>query len=163
MSLESREEAKRVAQQVIKRAAQSATIIENLRNKGTLGLECLEAIQLDNLLEENAASAQLLAQWILREPPARLRPRISLILDRPDSPPYNIEIGGLRVTPPMLDAAEDLLHTLMTGEREPPRGLYELCATAFGTTREDAKKRILAAMFSKKSAPVSLPPEEPST
>lgn len=51
------------------------------------------------------------------------------------------------VLPAMLESAEDLLHTLTTGERPPPKGLYELCAKAFGTTREDAKERLCAAAY----------------
>lgn len=47
----------------------------------------------------------------------------------------------------MLGVAEDLVETLTTGERPPLKGLYELCARAFGTTREDAKERIQAAAY----------------
>jgi hypothetical protein len=47
----------------------------------------------------------------------------------------------------MLAVAEDLLHTLTTGDRPPLKGLDELCAKAFGTTRDDAKDRLLAAMY----------------
>jgi len=50
----------------------------------------------------------------------------------------------------MIEAAEDLLHTLTSGERALPRDLYDACALAFGTTRDDAKRRITAAMYGKK-------------
>jgi hypothetical protein len=73
--------------------------------------------------------------------------RIHLSLQQPDS--SQSEITSTYVTPVMLEAAEDLLQTLTTGERPPPKGLYELCATAFGTTRDDAKKRLLGAMYGK--------------
>jgi len=76
-----------------------------------------------------------------------LKPRIHLILERPDGRYSNIEIEGDPVTDDMLDVAEDLLTTLTTGDRPPLKGMYELCATAFGTTRDDAKERLLAAMF----------------
>ncbi len=84
-----------------------------------------------------------------------MKPRIHLVLERSTGRCSNIEIGGDPVTAEMLDAAEDLLETLTTGERPPPRGLYELCAQAFGTTREDAKKRLLAAIYSKRGKAIS--------
>jgi hypothetical protein len=79
-----------------------------------------------------------------------VKPRIHLVVDRPNGHHSDIKIDGDPVTTEMLDAAEDLLHTLMTGERPPPKGLYDLCATAFGTTREDAKKRLIGAIYGKR-------------
>jgi hypothetical protein len=76
-----------------------------------------------------------------------MKPRIHLILNRPSGHGSNIEIDGDPVTQPMLDAAEDLLATLSTGERLLPKDLYDVCARAFDTTREDAKKRLTAAMY----------------
>lgn len=72
--------------------------------------------------------------------------RIHLSLQRPDGRRSEIT-NAFRVTSEMLDAAEDLLHTLTTGGRPPLKGFYELCAKAFGTTREDAKERVLAAAY----------------
>jgi len=76
-----------------------------------------------------------------------VKPRIHLVLERATGRCSNIEIGGNPVTDDMLAAAEDLLQTLTTGERPPPKGLYELCALAFGTTREDAKRRLTGAAY----------------
>ena len=43
------------------------------------------------------------------------------------------------------------------------RGLYDLVALAFGTSREDSKKRLLAAMYGGRGTPVTSSPEpEPS-
>ena len=47
----------------------------------------------------------------------------------------------------MLESAEDLLQTLTTGERPPPKGMYELCAAAFGVARDEAKQRLMAAAY----------------
>lgn len=80
-----------------------------------------------------------------------MKQRIYLVVERADGRQSTAEIHGDPVTEPMLEAAEDLLETLTTGERPPIKGLYDLCATAFGTTRENAKKRLLAAMYGKKS------------
>jgi len=74
------------------------------------------------------------------------RARIHLSLRRPDGSRSEIT-ETFNVLPAMLESAEDLLHTLTTGERPPPKGLYELCAKAFGTTREDAKERMVAAAY----------------
>lgn len=79
-----------------------------------------------------------------------MKPRIHLVVERADGRCSNIEIGGDPVTSDMLDAAEDLLHALTTGDRPPPKGLYEACALAFGTTREDAKKRLIGAIYGKR-------------
>jgi hypothetical protein len=76
-----------------------------------------------------------------------MKSHIHLIVTRPDGRCSNIEIGGDPVTPEMLDAAEDLLSTLTTGERPIIKNFYELCAKAFGTTREDAKERVIAAAY----------------
>lgn len=84
-----------------------------------------------------------------------MKPRIHLVIERASGRRSNIEIGGNPVTLDMLDAAEELLHTLTTGKRPPPKGLYELCAIAFGTTRQDAKKRLMGAIFGKPGKPVS--------
>ena len=78
-----------------------------------------------------------------------MKPRIFLVVERPNCRCSQIEIVGDPVTAEMIDAAEDLLHTMTTGERTLPKGLYDLCATAFGTTREDAKKRVLGAIYGK--------------
>jgi len=78
-----------------------------------------------------------------------VKPHIHLIVERTDGRRSDIEIGGDPVTSDMLDVAEDLLHTLTTGERPPLKGLYELCAQAFGTTREDAKERLVGAIYRK--------------
>ena len=75
-----------------------------------------------------------------------MKPRIHLIVERADGRRSEIETGT-QVTDDMLAVAEDLLHTLTTGERPPLKGLYELCAKAFGTTRDDAKDRLIAAMY----------------
>lgn len=84
-----------------------------------------------------------------------MKPRIHLVLKRPSGHGSNIEIDGDPVTQPMLDAAEDLLATLSTGERPVmkdllPRALYDVCARAFDTTHADAKKRILGAIYGKR-------------
>jgi len=75
-----------------------------------------------------------------------VKPRIHLVVERADGRRSEIETGA-QVTADMLDVAEDLLHTLTTGDRPPLKGFYELCAKAFGTTREDAKERIAAAAY----------------
>ena len=75
-----------------------------------------------------------------------MKPRIHLTVQREDGRISEIESGD-PVTPQMLDAAEDLLETLTTGERPPPKGLYDVCAKAFNTSRDDAKERIVAAAY----------------
>ena len=75
-----------------------------------------------------------------------MKPRIHLVIEREDGRRSEITTGA-QVTDDMLAVAEDLLHTLTTGDRPPLRGLYELCAKAFGTTREDAKERLFAAAY----------------
>jgi hypothetical protein len=173
MSLESREDATHLAQLMVERDTRIAAISAELRAKDMLGLECAEALQLKQLSAENAAAARDLAHWLGNQPlnppfpPPLMKPQIRLILVRPDSPPdspsTSVQIGGNRVTPAMLDAAEDLLHTLTTGERKLPKDLYEVVARAFSTTRDDAKGRILLAIYGGKGAPKVLPPDEPST
>lgn len=74
-------------------------------------------------------------------------PRIQIIVERPDGHRSDAEIEGAKVTSDMLDSAEDLLHTLTTGERPVLKNLYEVTSRAFGTTREDAKERIIAATY----------------
>ena len=76
-----------------------------------------------------------------------MKSRIHLILERPDGRYSNIDVVGDRVTADMLAVAEDLVTTLTSGDRPPLKGLYELCAKAFGTTRDDAKERLLAALY----------------
>lgn len=143
MSIESKEEAERVAQQVVERSTKITSIVDGLRNKDRLDQVCAAAPQLTNLLAANATAGRLLAKWILREPP-------------PIPPP---QIEGNGVAPSMLDAAEDLLHTRMSDEPPPLRALYEIVACAFGTTRDDAKRRLFAA-YSEKGFPPT--PREPS-
>lgn len=94
--------------------------------------------------------------------PPLLKPQIRLALVHPDSLTASIQIDGSRVTPTMLEAAEDLLHTLTTGERQLPKDLYGDVARAFGTSRNDAKERVLLASYGGKGAPITLSPEEPS-
>jgi hypothetical protein len=166
MSLESREDAARFAQLMIDRDTTITAIREELQARDMSGLECAEAVQLEQLSAENAAAAQALAHWVANQPllpPPLMKPQIRLVLVRPDSPAVSAQIGGTRVTPAMLEAAEDLLHTLNTGERKLPKDLYEVVARAFGTTRDDARGRILLAIYGGKGAPKVLPPDEPST
>jgi hypothetical protein len=66
---------------------------------------------------------------------------------RPNGHGSEIEIEGGDVTTIMLEVAEELLTTLTTGERPPLTGLYDLCARAFGTTREDAKQKLTLAVY----------------
>ena len=74
------------------------------------------------------------------------RARIHLSLQQPDGRRSEIT-STHNVTPVMLEAAEDLLQTLTTGERPPPKGLYELCTSAFGLPREEVKARLMAAAY----------------
>ena len=75
-----------------------------------------------------------------------MKTRIHLVVEREDGTSSNIE-SDKPVTPEMLDAAEDLRITLTTGTRPPSKGLYDVCATAFNTSRDDAKERIVAASY----------------
>jgi hypothetical protein len=72
---------------------------------------------------------------------------VHLSLQRPDGSRSEITAALNGVTQDMLEAAEDLLQTLTTGERPPPKGLYELCATAFGLPRDEVKRRLTAAAY----------------
>ena len=72
---------------------------------------------------------------------------IYLRIERTDGRRSEATIDGNKITSPMRDAAEDLLHTLTTGERPLILNLYDLVAHAFNTTREDAKRRLTAATF----------------
>jgi hypothetical protein len=72
---------------------------------------------------------------------------VHLSLQRPDGRLSEITTALNGVTQDMLEAAEDLLQTLITGERPPPKGLYDLCASAFGMPRDEAKERLLAAAY----------------
>lgn len=81
--------------------------------------------------------------------------RIHLIVERTNGRRSEAEIVGDPITPDMIAVAEDLLQTLTTGERPPLKGLYDLCARAFGTTREDAKERLVGAMYGKRGKKVS--------
>jgi hypothetical protein len=78
-----------------------------------------------------------------------MRPRIHISVTRPDGRISSAKIAGEHITADMIAVAEDLLETLTTGERPPIKGLYELCALAFGTTRTDAKKRLTGAAYGK--------------
>ncbi len=83
-----------------------------------------------------------------------MRAEIHLVVRWPDGRRTDVEMPTAfnedTVTPAMLDAAEDLIRVLATGERVLPKDLYDVCSRAFGTTRDDAKKRLLAAMFGTK-------------
>jgi len=76
-----------------------------------------------------------------------VKPRLHLIIERPDGHRSEAEIEGPKVTSAMLDSAEDLLHTLTTGERPVIKNLYDLVARAFGTTPKEAKERLTAAAY----------------
>jgi hypothetical protein len=81
------------------------------------------------------------------------RVKIKLVVQRADGRRSEAEITGKPVTAPMLEAAEDLLETLSTGERPPPKGLYELVARAFGVPRDEAKRRITGAAYGRTTKP----------
>ena len=147
VNIKSQEDARRIAQGMVERDAQITALLKELRAKGILRLE------LEMLLKANASAARLLAD-LLAPPPER--PQICLTLMKPDASstiPTSIEVSGNQITPPMLEAAEDLFHTLITGERQLPKDLYEVVARAFNTTRLDAKRRILFACYGGKEAP----------
>jgi len=168
MNIQSSEDAAHLAQQIIERDTRITTLVGELHTQDMLGLECAQTIELEELSAKNAAAAPILARWLLEQPaalpfpPPLVRPQISLVLVRPDNAPdrapSSIQIGGNRATAAMLDAAEDLFHTLTTGERTLPRDLYEVVARAFGVTRDDAKKQLLRAAYGGQGAP----PGEPS-
>jgi hypothetical protein len=83
-----------------------------------------------------------------------MKPSIRLFIERPNGHRSEVEIEGAPVTSAMLDSAEDLLHTLTTGERPIITNLYDLVALAFGTTHEEAKTRIAAASYGMSSQKV---------
>lgn len=60
-----------------------------------------------------------------------MKPRIYLVVERSDGRKSTAEIEGDPITGPMIEAAEDLLHTLTTGERPVMQNLYDVCAKAF--------------------------------
>ena len=171
MNIQSSEDAAHLARQIVERDTRITTLVGELRAQDMRGLECAQAVELEELSAENAAAAPILARWFLdqpvplRLPPPMVRPQISLVLVRPDSAParapFSLQVGGNRVTAAMLDAAEDLLHTLTTGEHTLPSDLYEVVARAFGVTRDDAKSRLLRATYGGRGAPMT--PGEPST
>jgi hypothetical protein len=82
-----------------------------------------------------------------------MTPRIHIVVERPDGTRTEREAVA-QVTEDMLALAEDLLVTLTTGERPPLKGLYDLCARAFSTSRDDAKERILAASYGMSEAKI---------
>jgi hypothetical protein len=85
-----------------------------------------------------------------------MKPKIHLVLSRPDGHRSEIEITGDPVTATMLDAAEALFETLTTGEPAPlPKGFYDLVAQAFNTKRDDAKRRLLGAMYGKRGKKIT--------
>jgi hypothetical protein len=73
--------------------------------------------------------------------------RIVLTIDRtqPRRERSHVEIED--ANDEMLAVADELHETLTKGTRPPLQGLYELVAQAFGTTREDAKKRLIFAAY----------------
>jgi Mg-chelatase subunit ChlD len=80
-----------------------------------------------------------------------MKPRIQIVLTRPDGRSSNVSISGDPVTATMLEAAENLIGTLSTGDPAPlPDGLYEAVALAFDTTRDDAKNRLAGALYGKR-------------
>ena len=82
------------------------------------------------------------------------RSYIKLIVSRPDGHRSTATIAGDNVTPPMIDAADDLLATVTTGERSLPKDLYDAMGTAFGVSRAKAKLQFLRALYGgKKGAP----------
>lgn len=85
-----------------------------------------------------------------------MTPRIRLVVRRPDGrcSDTDTEILGIHITSEMLEAAEDLLHALICGERRLPTAFYDLCASAFGTTPDDAKKRRIGAVYGKRGGEV---------
>jgi hypothetical protein len=82
-------------------------------------------------------------------------PYIKIVFARENGHRSEGTITGEKVTPAMLEAAEDLITTLDTGERPPLKGLYDTLALAFGTTREDAKKRFTGACYGKRGKPIT--------
>ena len=83
-----------------------------------------------------------------------MSPRIQLTVMYPDGRVVEAESVADQVTADKLAAADDLFETMWTGERPLIIGLYDLCARAFGTTREDAKERLHGAAYGKQGAPL---------
>ncbi len=50
-----------------------------------------------------------------------MRPYIKIIVSRPDGLRSTARIAGEGVTAPMIDAADDLLTTMLTGQRPLPK------------------------------------------
>jgi hypothetical protein len=73
--------------------------------------------------------------------------RIVLTIDRTHPRRHRSHYEIEEANDEMVAVAEELLVTLSKGTRPPLQGLYELCAKAFGTTREDAKQRLTAAIY----------------
>ena len=79
-----------------------------------------------------------------------VKPHIQLIMKWPDGRCTDVQIDGDVVTPAMFDAAEDLAHTLTTGDRVLPKDLYTLVALAFNTTVTDTKCRITGTAYGRR-------------
>lgn len=78
-----------------------------------------------------------------------MRQKIHVLVERADGSREEREVAWPHVTAEMSHAADDLLHTLATGDRPLVTNLYDLCALAFGTTRDEAKQRLTAAAYGK--------------
>lgn len=142
MSPNSRESAARIAQQVTEHCAQIEA-----------ALKSTNLAELESLAAANTAAAQDLAQWFQHHPLPLVKPRICLVLDRADGHSSEHQVGGDRVTPTMVEAAEDLHHTLLTGTRRFtgawPQDFYDVLARAFDTTPHEARTRVLGAVYGK--------------
>jgi hypothetical protein len=55
----------------------------------------------------------------------------------------------------MPETAESQEQPLMTDESRLPDGLYDLCALAFGTTRDDGRQHLMAAAYAKPGKVIS--------
>lgn len=73
------------------------------------------------------------------------RPYIKLIVSRPDGSRSTARIAGDNVTTPMIDAANDLIATITTGERSLPKDPYGARAAALAVSRAKAKVQSLRA------------------
>lgn len=82
-----------------------------------------------------------------------MTPHIHLIVERADGSRSELKAVA-QVTDDMFAVADDLLVTLSTGQRPPIKGLYDLCARAFNTSRDDAKERIMAASYGMSEAKI---------
>ena len=83
-----------------------------------------------------------------------MKPWIHFRLGRTDGSRVDISIAEDHITPAIVDAAEDLLHTIKTDERVLPKDLYDLVALAFNTTHADVKARLYRAVYDGKPQPV---------